>query len=78
MVQMKALNGLKDYCEKKSFISHMVQMKVNDKFIALHVKSLYIPHGSDERCIFCLFIHFLCILYIPHGSDESLSKLTYT
>jgi len=27
----------------------MVQMKVNDKFIALHVKDLYIPHGSDER-----------------------------
>jgi len=26
----------------------MVQMKVNNKLIALHVKDLYIPHGSDE------------------------------
>ena len=51
-------------------------MKVNDKFIALHVKDLYIPHGSDERRpVNGLMTWKLSLLYIPHGSDESLSTV---
>jgi len=33
----------------KSFISHMVQMKVISSFGGTSMFALYIPHGSDER-----------------------------
>ena len=35
------------------------------------VKSLYIPHGSDESKLVEERRHEACFLYIPHGSDES-------
>jgi len=34
------------------------------------VKVLYIPHGSDERVFFHLYLQWGFYLYIPHGSDE--------
>jgi len=57
------------------FISHMVQMKDTPrKDRDIWLKPLYIPHGSDESCWFCLFFSWCHLLYIPHGSDERMNS----
>jgi len=57
----------------KSFISHMVQMKVDDVHLIRWLKQLYIPHGSDESSMRYAGEVPHDDLYIPHGSDESYS-----
>jgi len=71
MVQMKEL-------KIKPFISVVLTLyptwfrwKETLVTVASHIKSLYIPHGSDESFSNASSKDEALTLYIPHGSDES-------
>jgi len=47
-------------------------MKANkERWVVKYSSTLYIPHGSDERCHSVALKTTVAQLYIPHGSDES-------
>jgi len=48
----------------------MVQMKECYAADKKYIRSLYIPHGSDESWYKAHLRKFRIKLYIPHGSDE--------
>jgi len=72
MVQMKVEKVEEPSLKLKTFISHMVQMKVNSELFSLPNRFFFISHMVQMKEVFMRFINNnQRVLYIPHGSDES-------